>query len=213
MYKITENIQEANNSRRLNPGIYTNGRMTDISLEIKPNYSAIVLTLETSEGIHTERIFPIGDKFYPKDIYKDNKIVGKETEEQARERTTNEWLTKMLHIGTKFTDRDTITAATSNIKGKTDIDMFQDFARKFIACLGKYNEIPLNFKLVVKYGTTYACFPKTVKSGGFLEVYEEGKATKLKFSTSESKQLEEALNIVKSSTEDDGLSLDDLLGS
>ena len=213
MYNIDNKIQEPKVTSRLKPGIYENGNLANIEFEETPTYSCLVLTFKHEGLQHTERIFSIGDKFYPKDKYKDNKIVGKETEEEAKQRTVNEWLTKMTHIATKFVDRDKLETALSNVKGRTDSEMFKDFANKYVKVLGNYREQPINFKLVLKYGTTYSCLPKTVKSGGFIEVYD-GNPTKLKFTKYEEEQINETSQITKyNSNNDSSDDLDNLLGS
>lgn len=217
MYKITKDIKETTSAPRMKAGnIYEDVRLIDAKLEKEPNYSCIKLTFENSEGlVHEERIFPIGDKFFQKDKYQQNKIVGKETESEAKERTTMEWLTKMLHIGTKFATREEFEKATANLQGKTDQQQFEDFANKFINVLGNYKHVPLNIKLTVKYGTTYACFPKTVKQGGFIEVHEKGKPTALKFSNYELDQIKELnyTNEKVNTASDTDLNLDDLIGA
>lgn len=217
MYKITKDIKDTSGSPRMKAGnIYEDVRLVNVELEKEANYSCIKFTFESPEGfVHTERIFPIGDKFYQKDKYQQNKIVGKETEAEAKERTTTEWLTKMLHIGTKFASREDFEKATANIQGKTEEQQFEDFAKKFIAMLGNYKHVPLNIKLVVKYGTTYACFPKTVKQGGFIEIHEKGKPTALKFSNYELEQIKEMnyTNEQVKTVSDNEVNLDDLLGS
>lgn len=114
-------IEEKGGSFLNEAGVHLEGKLIDITYEKETsksgnNYECAVFKVETKDGASRElRVFTPNEKsIFERDIYKDGKVIGKETKEQAINRTVSEFTQKLFAaVATEF-EPAKIKQATAN---------------------------------------------------------------------------------------------------
>lgn len=161
-------------------GLHMGATLTSVSYNATETYEYIDIELDLEGKKFRERTFiPTADKVFPKKKYKEGVIVGEETKQEAYERSINEIVTKLFHLGATYLPEDELKASVSASNWKELVEKFN----KALNLSGKRDQ-KLNFLTVWKNNDTKRSSNLIVpEKTRWVEAYKEGEGAYIKLNS------------------------------